>query len=127
MLTTIITVALALAAVGLWIHTVEPMLAESAAATTRAAGPLPPAATTRNSDHSLRMVVTRTMLLAFLLICMLLVVGFFATLREWILFRTTDKGVKRGKKTRYVDAWKLAGERMKLEDNNESDEPPPNS
>ncbi len=53
------------------------------------------------------------MLLAFVLICMLLLVGFFATFREWV--RYGDRGrIRRREKTQYVDAWKIAGERLDL-------------
>ncbi len=60
-------------------------------------------------------MVKGTLVLSFIIICMLLVVGFFfATFREWIRFRSNEV-VRRGKRTPYVDAWKIAAERMKVE------------
>ncbi len=54
-------------------------------------------------------------MLSFILICMLLMVGFFfATYREWIRFRANEV-VRRGNRTPYVDAWKIAADRMNVE------------
>lgn len=110
-----ITVGLALVAVGLWIHAVDPfVLAAGGAATNPATSSA--ASTTGGTDaaHSLRLLVHGTLLLSFVLICGLLVVGFFATLREWVRYRSMRRTRDRERKTRYVDAWKLAGERMNV-------------
>jgi hypothetical protein len=54
--------------------------------------------------------------LGFLVVCFLLVVGLGATFREWMRYRAGDQrgggGVRKKVRTRYVDAWKIAGERM---------------
>ena len=114
MFTTIVTVTLALVAVGMWIRAVEPMLAAAGAASpaTQITGPETAPGTSHSPEHSLKLVVQGTLLLSFLLICLLLVVGFFATFREWVRFRMRKREGREGHKTKFVDAWKLAGERM---------------
>ena len=111
LLSTLVTVAIALLAAAMWAHAVAPMMAESSAATQIA-----PAATrpgTENPDHSLHLIVRATITLSFVLICMILVVGMFATMRSWIKYTVAQKPAREKKtKTQYVDAWKIAGERM---------------
>ena len=107
-----------------WARAIGPILATAQAAT-RPAGvvatapavvdpsrPPPP-------DKALRMVIKGTLLLSFSLICLLMLVGFFASFREWVRYTTSDRGVRGRQKTRYVDAWKLAGERVKMQEGEE--------
>ncbi|MGN6367281.1 MAG: hypothetical protein ACTHN5_03380 [Phycisphaerae bacterium] len=127
MLVTIVTVALALLALGLWIRGVEPVLKGAEEADKIAVATQP---NTRPGLHEApesakaRWIVQMTMLLAFVLICMLLLVGFFATFREWV--RYGDRGsIRRREKTQYVDAWKIAGERMHVAGEKPPDEEEP--
>lgn len=108
MLYTIVTVTLALLAVTLWISAVGPLLSHAPAATMPGGGLA--AGAGASPERSLHLLFKGTMLLSFLLICLLLVVGFAATMREWMRPRPV---VRAPQKTPYVDAWKLAGERMK--------------
>jgi hypothetical protein len=61
-------------------------------------------------SRKLHKTVPGVMILSLVLICLLLVVGFAATFREWARF-STRRRVVRGERTAYVDAWKIAGER----------------
>ncbi len=116
MLVTIITVALALFALGLWIRGVEPVIkgAEQADEIAKMPAPTQPItrpATEPSESTKARWLVQLTLLVSFVLICMLLVIGFFATFREWV--RYGDRGsVRRRERTQYVDVWKIAGERL---------------
>jgi hypothetical protein len=116
MLVTIVTVALALLALGLWIRGVEPVIkgaeqADEIAKVPVATQPITRPATQPAESTKIKWVVQLTLLLAFVLICMLLLVGFFATFREWV--RYGDRGrIRRRERTQYVDAWKIAGERL---------------
>lgn len=105
MFATIVTVALALAAIGLWVRAVQPMLRE--AAVQSATAPATQAAT--SPAQSLSVLVRGTMILSFVLISLLLIVGFVATTREWARLIIAKRVQRR---TKYVDAWKLAGERL---------------
>ncbi|HEY4330773.1 MAG TPA: hypothetical protein VGN88_13615 [Phycisphaerae bacterium] len=121
LLFTILSVALALLAVATWVHEVAPMLAESNASTQPSSPPTAshPAISEKEASSTrpvpaykqFNRVVKGTMILAFILICMLFVVGFFAMFRSWVRYSLTVAD-RRAKKTQYVDAWKLAGERM---------------
>ena len=126
MFASIITVLLALVAVGMWIHTVAPILAEIDVHTSEHAATAPLAPRQPSADRELpaeqqahaHRFVQGTLLLAFLLICVLLIVGFAATFREWIRYRThaLSNSVQRAKnRTPYVDAWKMAADRMQME------------
>jgi hypothetical protein len=130
MFTTIVTVALALLTVGMWIRAVEPMLRAANAAATQPGRQVATTSATRTSstvtpppDRELRVVIKGTLLLSFFLICLLLVVGFLASFREWVRVHTMAKGSRKAARTRYVDAWKIAGERMNVE----PQEPPDSS
>ena len=134
---TLVTVSIALLAIGMWARSISPMFQEVVASTQPASRPgvaLPeavvasaPAATLPvTPDRQFKRVVKGTMLLAFVLICMLFVVGFFASFREWV--RVTTLSQKRTvKKTVIVDAWKLAGQRMKTPEPGEGDDLPGDS
>lgn len=139
LITTLVTVTLALLAVGMWVRSIGPMLAEVNAATQpstepgfshpaakpydpASGAPLPP-------DRQFKRLVKGTMILAFVLIGMLFVVGFFASFRAWVRVRTLTHD-KPTPKTTYVDAWKIAGERMQTPDpesDSDSDDPPPSN
>jgi hypothetical protein len=126
LLWTIMTVALALLAVGMWTRAVGPLMEGADAAAVTNGGTTQPAkiepstkpAPTRpaavGSEQNLRRLVHGTLLLSFVLICMLLIVGLAGSFREWVRFRTMGAGRIRAKadKTKYVDAWKIAGQRM---------------
>ena len=109
MLWTILTVALALIAVGMWIRAVEPQLQIAVNATQIAPATFP---TTHPADANVRTVIRLTLMCSFILICLLLVIGGFATFREWLRIQTT-RPPKKPKKTQYVDVWKIAAERLK--------------
>ena len=116
---TLVTTAVALLATGMWVRAVAPIMRESAAATQRAPAAVKPttgpASTQRTPDESLHVIVNRTSLLAFMLITILLIVGLFATLREWLRHYAFLRPARTPRKTHYVDAWKLSAERMKSE------------
>lgn len=114
LLYTLTTLALAFLAIGMWLRAMTPMLAEVNAATQ--ASPSHPAATypagsqhVEKPERQFKGIFKGALLLSFVMLCIVLTVGFFATLREWVRFTTTAP--ERRKKTKYVDAWKLAGER----------------
>jgi hypothetical protein len=129
LLWTIVTVGLALLAVGMWVRAVGPLLEENTKHETRnaklverksaegAARPVATRVAPAGSEQGLRRLVHGTLLRSFVLICMLLVVGLAGAFREWVRFRTLGAGrVRKGvEKTKYVDAWKIAGERMGAE------------
>ena len=115
LLYTLVTLGLVFLSIGMWVSAVAPMVAEVNASTQPS--PEHPAISTRESqtspappDKQFKRTVKGTMLLAFVLACMLLAVGFFATFREWVRFWM--EGPTKAKRTRYVDAWKIAGERL---------------
>src|SRR3954447_9868912 len=111
LLWTIVTVALALLAVGMWVRAVGPLLVGTEGpatqpehvishATTAAATRVAPAA---GPETGLRRLVHGTLLLSFVLICMLLIVGLAGAFREWVRYRTAGEGRtrKRPGKTEY--------------------------
>ena len=114
-LITLVTVTLALLAAALWMRSIAPLLAEVNASTRPSAShpglTFPTTSSTRadRPDRQFKGLIKATMLATFLIICLLFVIGFFTTLRSWM------RSPSKHKKTRYVDAWKLAGERMKAE------------
>ena len=114
LLWTMVTLGIALVALAMWLRAVEPLLAGTAGLTQTAVshGSIvmePPPETT------LRRLVQAMLLLSFILICLLLMVGLVATLREWIRYRSDPLRKKRSG-TAYVDAWKIAGQRLKEKD-----------
>ncbi|GEM_PF-1818176 len=126
MIWTVLTVALALLLVAMWVHAIHPMLssamnaletqpgAASSRAVVSASGPaMVHAATTPEKDLS--RLVRGTLILCFVLVGLLVVVGVAAMFREWM--RACGSGSWWGHRHRtvYVDAWKIAGERMQSE------------
>ena len=119
---TVLTVALALLAVGIWVRAVEPMVmtVKINAGVSPATQPTTESAAgsaankTSSPEKQMGILVRGTLLLSFVLICVLLVVGSFGAFQEWVRYRAGTAG-RRGamEKTKYVDAWKLAGERLK--------------
>ena len=91
----LVTVGIALLVVGMWVRAIQPMLAE-------------------HQTQEMTVLVWGTLLLAFVLINMLLIVGMLGAYREWMRHRE-----RRSKQTKYVDAWKIAGERLKMDDSDE--------
>ena len=89
---TLVTVGLAFLTVGMWMRAVQPMMAE-------------------HGTQEMTVLVKGTLLLAFVLIGMLLIVGLLGAYREWMRYRG-----RKGKQTKYVDAWKIAGERLKMKE-----------
>jgi hypothetical protein len=115
---TIVTVMLALLAAGMYVRAIAPMLAVVNASTQPSTQPgsshpgvtFPTTSSAEPSarpDREFKALVKLTMIAAFVIVCLLFVIGFFTTLRTWM--RTPKP-----KRTRYVDAWKLAGERLKI-------------
>jgi hypothetical protein len=130
MLFSIFTVVLALLAVGMWVRTVGPVVADvDAVAASEPRRPVRPQASgaatqgemVADFSKNLHKAVPGVMILSLVLICLLLVVGFAATFREWARF-TTQRRVGRRERTAYVDAWKLAGERASAERDEEDPE-----
>jgi hypothetical protein len=128
-LITLVTVTLALLALSLWMRTIAPMLAQVNASTQPSSLPgaaHPGLATSTTSstqaerpDRQFKGLVKGVVLVAFVIICVLFLIGFFTTLRSWT--RVAGKP----KRTPYVDAWKIAGERLKpTAENTPTDEPP---
>ncbi|HVT82997.1 MAG TPA: hypothetical protein VHM90_20335 [Phycisphaerae bacterium] len=121
LLYTLTMLTLVLLAVGMWVRAIAPMAGAVKASTQPTAshpGLTFPTTQSQNADRPDRQfkgLVKATMLASFIAICILLTIGFFATLREWMRFMTRGPGSK-AKRTRYVDAWKLAGERAQPED-----------
>lgn len=123
MMFSVLTVVLALLAVGMWVRAVAPIVADvdaAAASEPRFAPRVNDTDPARHGESSteraakLHKVIPSTMLLSFLLVCLLLLIGFFATFREWVRFTTQRRIVSR-ERTPYVDAWKIAGERAKAQ------------
>ena len=118
-LITLVTVMLALLAAGMWSRSIAPLLATVNASTQPSTKPgeahpgltFPTTSSTQadRPDRQFKALVKATLLATFLIICLLFVIGFFTTLRTWM------RSAGKVKKTRYVDAWKLAGERLKTE------------
>jgi hypothetical protein len=127
MLFTLLTTVMALIVAGMWVRAVSPMLAtatsaiEAANMTATNPATAPRHATRPESYVGLRQMIRATLLLSFVLICFLLVVGLFATSREWVRYTTMRRQFRERQKTAYVDAWKLAGDRLKTDE----DEPRP--
>jgi ABC-type Fe3+ transport system permease subunit len=112
---TLVCLALAFLAVGMWVRAISPMVAEVYASTQPSAthpgiSATRPASTQADRpDKQFKGILRATLILSFIAICLVLVIGLFATLREW--FRMTLKEDPKRRRTRYIDAWKLAGER----------------
>ncbi|HVS71493.1 MAG TPA: hypothetical protein VHQ47_09585 [Phycisphaerae bacterium] len=130
MMVSVMTVVLALLAVGMWVRAIAPVVADVDAAAASEPHHLARPNDTDPAKHGetsaeraakLHKVVPSTMLLSFLLICLLLLVGFAATFREWVRF-STRRRVASHERTPYVDAWKLAGERTKPSEPPDPDE-----
>jgi len=115
LLITLITVALALMAVVLWLGAVGPLVAQVGAATRPA-----PGAGMTSPAFSLHLLFHSTLLLSFVLICLLLVVGLIATGREWL---RRPHVMRPRYRTGYMDIWKLAGERLKSSDPKDPSDP----
>jgi hypothetical protein len=116
---TVITVMLALLAAGMYARAIAPML-EAVNASTRPStergnshpgipSTMAASAQAERPDRQFKALVKATMIATFVIVCLLFVIGFFTTLRSWM--RSSKP-----KRTRYVDAWKLAGERLKTGD-----------
>lgn len=134
MMWTILTIGLALLAVGLWVRAVSPMLqvatslpeaAARSAVTTAATNAAALHQATQPPEKALAALVRGVLVLSFLLICLLLLVGFAATVREWMRDSSAPHRHwwRRDQRTAYVDAWRIAGQRLKVDDDTTS--PPP--
>ena len=109
------TVALALLAVGLWVREIAPLVAATPSAQALTTG-------TRSAvdpGQQLRTLVKGTLVLTFMLILILMAVGIFSTWRAWIHRPPAERKKER---TTYVDAWKLAGERLEEKKSPEMDD-----
>lgn len=141
LIVTLVTVTIALLAVGMWARSISPMLAEANAATQPSEVPglshpaapvyVPTSTAPVPPEKQLKRLVKGTLILSFVLICMLFVVGFFASFREWVRYRTLAPS-RPAQKTAFVDAWKIAGERLQTppldseSPDDDSASPPPN-
>jgi uncharacterized membrane protein len=135
-LITLVTVSLALLTIGMWTRAIAPMLAEVNASTqpSTAPGSTHPAVsfpTTSSAepaarpDRQFKVLVKGVAGIAFILTCLLFVIGFFATLHSWARSLMKDGRGSKPKRTRYVDAWKIAGERLNPTPENTPDDEPP--
>jgi hypothetical protein len=106
MITTLVTVTIALVAVGMWVAAISPMMREADANAAIAHSSTAPAS-------GMGPLVRGVLLLSFILVLLLLAVGVFATSREWIRRKSPERKKVR---TKFVDAWKIAGERKKAEE-----------
>ena len=123
MIYTLLAVALALVTVAMWLRAVRPMVLRADEAETKyvVAGDAWKAVEyAHDEDRSiahptwaLHRFINGVSLLNLLLMSSLLVVGFFATFREWVRIAALSGPKARRQRTRYVDAWKLAGERAR--------------
>ena len=92
---TVLTVALALLAVGIWVRAVEPMVmtVKINAGVSPATQPTTESAAgsaankTSSPEKQMGILVRGTLLLSFVLICVLLVVGSFGAFQEWVRYR----------------------------------------
>jgi hypothetical protein len=96
--------AIGLAAIGLWIQHVTPLVKATPSAQMPAAGG------GTDPGHQLRVLVKGTLVLTLTLMTVLLLMGIFVTIRDWLRRPPVQRT---GEKTQYVDAWKLAAERLK--------------
>ena len=101
----IVAVGIMLLAIGLWAGAVAPLLFKEAAP---AAADLTGSAAL--AAASLRQLFRGTLILSFILVLLVLVIGMTATWRERLRHKPETA---RRKRVPYVDAWKLAGERLK--------------
>jgi uncharacterized membrane protein len=121
MFSTVITATVALLALTMWLWYVAPLVAATGWGNGGVATRV--SANGESPERQLRGFIEMVMLASFVLICLLLIVGFAATFREWVRYgtRKPDIGGK-SKKTPFVDAWKIAGERLNVEPTEESDD-----
>jgi hypothetical protein len=115
---TLVTVTITLLIAGMWVRSITPMLARVNASTQPSTMPgnshpgLSAAAATQmdRPDRQFKDLVKAVLIATFVIVGLIFAIGFFATMRAWV--RSPGKH----KKTRYVDAWKLAGERLQPKD-----------
>ena len=114
----VLTVGLALLAVALWVNAVSSMMQpEKPAASHPVATAIASTLRADDPNKSFTSFVSGVLLLSFLLICLLFVVGVAATFREWMRSRHSATWfVRRRRETSFVDAWKIAGDRLKLDE-----------
>ncbi len=109
----LLSLAIVVAIVALWIQAINPLLTPSAVPTT-APGvwtPMPhaqPATSTSEHRRAMWNLAQAGLLLAFVVLCVLFTVSLILTLRSLLLGYPSEKA----RKTKYVDAWKLAGKRL---------------
>ena len=121
MLYTLFAVALSLLMVGMWVRAVRPLLHRSNEAETlhvpktdgwkAVEAAHEEAGILRHPNRALKKFINGVSLLYLLLICALFIVGLFATFREWVRLQTIEGKSRKHNRTKYVDAWKIAGER----------------
>ncbi|MEI8196191.1 MAG: hypothetical protein WCI73_09810 [Phycisphaerae bacterium] len=110
---TIVAVSLMLLAIGLWAKAVANMYFKVAVPATAQLSP-----SAAHAAVSLRQLFRGTLILSFILVLLVLVVGFTATWRERLRHKAETANRKR---VPYVDAWKLAGERLETPENLEEE------
>lgn len=126
-LITLVTTTLALLAAGMWMRSISPLLVEVNASTQPSTQPgdwhpalvVPPPEAPHQperADRQFKALIKAVMIATMLIITLLFVIGLFTTFRAWMRSPT------RHKRTRYVDAWKIAGERLQAKGD---DTPPP--
>ena len=97
---TVVTCALGLLASALYLMAAKPYLVTTVGD-----------ATTRN--HDVELLTRGTLLLVLILVSVLLGIGMTISMREWMRMYARSRAQSRTpQRTAYVDAWKIAGERM---------------
>ncbi len=116
----VISIALALLTVSLWLGAIRPLLLNLPAPVATTQSSTSPAATVDQSATALRSLIRAVLLLSFVLITLLLLVGLIATYRELLRARSLGRRFSSSPaKTPYTDIWKLAGRRAELPPANE--------
>lgn len=101
---TIVTCTLGLLASSLYVMAAKPYLVTTVGE-----------ASTRN--HDVELLTRGTLLLVLVLVSVLLGIGITISMREWVRMYMRNKMRPRdSQRTPYVDAWKIAGQRLKTPD-----------
>jgi len=109
---TLTSLGIALLTLTMWVRAVQPLVVEVMGDNGGTGGGV----------AEMKVLVKGTLVLSFLLIVTLLAVGILGAHRERL--RRRSEKVER---TKYVDAWKIAGERLKVEDTEEENNETRNS
>ncbi len=109
----LISLATVVVIAALWMQAVDPMLTHSlipatAPAVRPASTPAPPTTSTSGRQPAGLGLAWAGLLMALVVLCVLLTISLILTVRSLLLGYPPEKSDK----TKYVDAWKLAGKRL---------------